>query len=301
MGKISVVILTHERLGELKECLDGIFSQSYKNYEIVIIDDSVNNETEMYIKSLNNPSINYEHRISNEGIGEKRRLAYLKTTGDYITFIDDDDYFTRASFFSELVDVFKKNADVDYIVSDSRVLHENENSCKTHSLNLPRIIKASDYLRSFQFKYDKPASTLGLVVRKEITEKANFSNLHVMNDTAIYLWALVAARKVYHISKPIGNYRMHNNNMSKNVKAELILDQLKEKKRIYSAAKSMLRKPKKLWLYRQVLITTKYFAHGGDGDEDGVRAVMKYLRKEIGLPVYFYMKLVYWKKNHAHR
>lgn len=73
----------------LKLCLQSIFDQTEKDWEIIIIDQSDDDQTERYIKSLNVPNIVYKH-VNVKGLSKARNEALKLVSGEYFALIDDD-------------------------------------------------------------------------------------------------------------------------------------------------------------------------------------------------------------------
>jgi len=84
---ISIIIPTYNRRNDLKKCLDTIKNQSYKNHEIIIVDDGSTDGTEDLIK--NYPKIKY-FKQNNKGPGAARNLGIKYAKGDIVAFTDDD-------------------------------------------------------------------------------------------------------------------------------------------------------------------------------------------------------------------
>ncbi len=87
--KVSICIPTYNRKEYLKETLDSILAQTYKNYEIVIVDDGSTDSTAEMIKNLDFP-VTY-HWQKNAGDAAARNKLIQLAKGDYISFIDSDD------------------------------------------------------------------------------------------------------------------------------------------------------------------------------------------------------------------
>lgn len=91
MPKVSVIIPTYNRDKELKKCIDSLIRQTYTNIEIIIVDDGSKDNTEEVVNKINDKRIKYYKR-TNHGIGNSRNFGIKESTGEYITFIDSDDY-----------------------------------------------------------------------------------------------------------------------------------------------------------------------------------------------------------------
>lgn len=91
---VSVCITTYNRKNFLPQTLNSVLNQTYKNLEIIIVDDFSNDGTETLVE---NNLINIDKRIKyirhqkNRGLAASRNSAILNSKGDYFTFCDDDD------------------------------------------------------------------------------------------------------------------------------------------------------------------------------------------------------------------
>lgn len=91
MPLVSAVLVTHNRLGLLKEALRSIREQSYDNIEIIVVDDASDDGTAEYLQSLDNivtVLIDSEH---SRGGNYARNCGIMAAHGDFIAFLDDDD------------------------------------------------------------------------------------------------------------------------------------------------------------------------------------------------------------------
>lgn len=92
---VSVYIPTHNRCHLLRRAVESVFKQSYKNIELLIVDDASSDDTCHYLDSLNHPSINiykFKHEVA-QGACVARNLAIKHAKGKFITGLDDDDEF----------------------------------------------------------------------------------------------------------------------------------------------------------------------------------------------------------------
>jgi len=88
--KFSVVITTYNRLNLLKRAIDSALNQTIK-CEVVVADDCSSDDTQTYLKSLGN-SVVYHRNEVNQGHAATVNAGVAKATGDWIKFLDDDDY-----------------------------------------------------------------------------------------------------------------------------------------------------------------------------------------------------------------
>jgi glycosyltransferase involved in cell wall biosynthesis len=128
--KVSIIIPVYNASKHLSLCLDSIVSQTYKNLEIVAVDDK---STDKSINLLNKYKRMYKNLTiialkHNKGVGHARNIGIEAAKGDYLFFIDSDDFIERDAI-SKMVDIaLKYKADVVdterllWYKKDSRVL-----------------------------------------------------------------------------------------------------------------------------------------------------------------------------------
>ena len=94
---ISVYIPTHNRSEMLKRAVSSVLEQTYKNIEIIICDDGSSDNTAKVVASLQekNPNIKYLKNEVPKGACAARNLGIFAAQGEFITWLDDDDEFTK--------------------------------------------------------------------------------------------------------------------------------------------------------------------------------------------------------------
>lgn len=91
MPLVSVIVPVYNTSMYLKKCLDSLVSQTLSNIEIIVINDGSTDNSEEIIKSYSDSRIVYIKK-KNEGIGKTRNLGIQQAHGEYLMFIDSDDY-----------------------------------------------------------------------------------------------------------------------------------------------------------------------------------------------------------------
>ena len=114
--KISVVIPVYNAEKYLSRCLDSVINQTYDNWEVIAIDDGSQDSSYTILSqySLNDKRFKVFSQ-KNQGPGYTRNIAISKAIGDYIVFLDADDYI-NFDYFSDLIDCVEENkSDVVFI------------------------------------------------------------------------------------------------------------------------------------------------------------------------------------------
>ena len=90
---ISIIIPTYNRKSDLIRAIDSVISQSYTNWEIIIVDNNSEDGTIDYINSINNPKIKLILVNNNGLIAYSRNKGIEISNGEYIAFLDSDDWW----------------------------------------------------------------------------------------------------------------------------------------------------------------------------------------------------------------
>ena len=129
MKKISIIISVYNEENYLKRCLDSVISQSYKNLEIIIVDDgSTDNSLNICLEyQKNDKRIKVIHQ-ENKGLCASRNNGLSNATGDYIWFIDGDDFIEENSL--EVIKPYLNNYDIIVFnyneVRDNKLIKMND-------------------------------------------------------------------------------------------------------------------------------------------------------------------------------
>lgn len=91
MKKVSLIVPVYNSEKYLRKCLDSLVNQTLKDIEIILINDGSKDTSEEIIKEFNDKRIKYISR-ENKGVGKSRNEGIELATGEYIAFVDSDDY-----------------------------------------------------------------------------------------------------------------------------------------------------------------------------------------------------------------
>ena len=90
---VSIIIPTYNRAEDLKRALQSVFDQTFTDWEVLVVDNHSIDETDSIIKSFNDPKIKL-FKIHNAGvIAASRNLGLQHALGEYIAFLDSDDWW----------------------------------------------------------------------------------------------------------------------------------------------------------------------------------------------------------------
>lgn len=132
MYKVSIVVPVYNVEKYLNRCLNSLVHQDYKNIEIIIVNDGSPDNSQKIIEKFQekHSDIIKTFKKKNEGLSEARNFGLKKATGDYIIFIDSDDYI-ETNMISKMINcAYKDNSDI--VVCNIYDEYENEKVTKIY-------------------------------------------------------------------------------------------------------------------------------------------------------------------------
>lgn len=211
MPKISVIIPVYNVEKFLRECLDSIVNQVFQDIEIICVDDqSTDNSLEIlqeYARKDKRIIILQNER--NHGLAYTRNVGLKKATGDYILFVDSDDYIEK-----NLLEIVAKKADgFDIVCFDYRKQDELYAGMDGHSYVVP---DGEYYEKDFFIEAVNSNSIIysawSKLYSREFLDVNNirFTDNLFYEDILFCFQCLTKAKKVYSIGKKLYIYRIRS-------------------------------------------------------------------------------------------
>ncbi len=126
MKKVSVIIPVYNDEGLIRRCIESLLRQSYKDTELIIVDDGSDDSTEIICRKFadKNNSVIY-HRMKHKGVSSVRNYGLSVCSGDYVMFVDSDDYAAN-DLIEKMVNGLEEYGDCDMCMcSYMRVIYNN--------------------------------------------------------------------------------------------------------------------------------------------------------------------------------
>lgn len=126
--KISIIIPVYNSEKFLNKCLDSIVNQTFKDFEVIIIDDGSTDSSIKIIEKFCSENNNfYFQRQSHSGQGTARNLGIQKARGDFLSFIDSDDFIHKN--FLQTLYLTAKNNNADIVCCGTKLYYPQYNLC----------------------------------------------------------------------------------------------------------------------------------------------------------------------------
>jgi len=234
--KFSIIIPTHNRAHLIQETIDSVLAQTYTDFEIVIVDDGSNDDTEKIINSYGNHVIDY---IKLKRIGKLsvlRNHGMQRATGDFITFLDSDDILDPDKLLT-VHNIFVKNPEINLVIHNLSIFNNNgivNDKVYSHTHSFKRNI-LKELLKNKFLPYSS------YVFRKTILKDIGLINENLNDGQHDFLTRLVAVHSVYFEPTSLIKLREHSDSMSESMSDEIF------EKYILGALEEYLVTLKHLW------------------------------------------------------
>ena len=216
---VSIIMTCHNGEFFLQEAVKSILNQVYSNWELIFYDNNSNDKSETIIKSFQDKRIKYFRSNELVNLGTIRKLAFGKCEGEFISFLDVDDYWTEFKLQKQ-IEKFEINENIDVLYSNYfRVKNKEIEEIKNF---LHRGHCQSQIIYSYINKSPLTA-WLTLMIKKSAIDKLEYSfdkNTHIASDFDLII-RLSSYCYFDYSNECLGYYRLHQNNESKSKKKEI--------------------------------------------------------------------------------
>ena len=210
--KISVILTIYKVEKYLDECLESVVNQTYKNLEIILVDDgSPDNCPKLCDEwAKKDDRIKVIHK-KNGGVASARNVGIRAATGKYLSFIDSDDYVERNLYEIAIEKLKENNAQIfvfgrSYLYGDK--IEKNNNANEELVMNTE---EALDKMNMFQY-YD--VAPWDKVYETKLFDGIEFPLGKLCEDWYIIYKIIAKAEKVVYNSMPLYVYRQRANSIT---------------------------------------------------------------------------------------
>lgn len=235
-NKISVVIPAYNVGIYIDECIKSILNQTYKNYEVIIVNDGSTDNT---LKVCNKYKENANIKIitqKNKGVSIARNRGIDEATGKYIVFVDPDDIVSK--YYLETLSKNVKDDNVDMVVcgytTDISLIYKNINNSDI----IKRIYTGEQFLEMLIDNNFKECYIWNKIYKKSILTNNSVyfpENISVWEDMSFLVEYIRKTNNIYIVEDKLYFYRIRENSVV-NTKETLkkITDKLNVIKKIYN-------------------------------------------------------------------
>lgn len=164
---LSIIVPAYNVDKYINKCLDSLLDQTYDDYEIVVINDGSSDRTNEIIKNDYTGKVTYINKENNTGLSDTRNFGMRYANGEYIIFVDGDDY-VESNCVEKIKEEINKNPQIDVLYT-GHYKEKNGNCVKYRGFasESNKIWKADDFLISELGKRKFPVPACFAVYRKD--------------------------------------------------------------------------------------------------------------------------------------
>ena len=221
--KYSIIIPVYNVEKYLDKCLDSISKQTYKNFEVIIVNDgSPDNSQKIIDKYLKKDKRFKGYIKDNGGLSDARNYGIKYVTGDYILFIDSDDFIEK-ELLSNINNVIttKKYDLVRFSLSTTK---ENGEKIKTyhHEDKINKLQENEKICELLKEEFVEPAWLYAYNATFFKKNKFKYPKGRIHEDFGLYLLILSKAKTIFFLDYPGYNYVQRENSIMSNNQYEKI-------------------------------------------------------------------------------
>ncbi len=162
---ISIIMPTFNRGHLVKKAISSVFSQTYKNWELIIVDDASSDETSILLNGYEDPRIKYIRNQKNRGANYCRNLGVKIAKGKYLTFLDSDNYWENNKLEIQLKRIAATQEDVGFVFCKQMVYEDGKAKLIPQEDDLENDLNHIMYWRNI-------VDTNTVLMKRECFEKA---------------------------------------------------------------------------------------------------------------------------------
>ncbi len=216
--KISIIIPCYNCNNKISKCLISLEKQTYKNFEAIFIDDCSTDNTYSFLvnycqkKSLQTQLLKNEINLG-PSLTRKKGIGYAM--GEYIAFIDSDDWMESEMLELLIKSINEYNSDIAFC--DYYVVNQKGKKMIRHIGN-KKLIK--DNSNKIVLNVDSLACQL---IKKSLFLNVEFPDIRNGEDMAIIPQLFAASKSVSYVDQPLYNYQYSNNSLSNQFTENLVV------------------------------------------------------------------------------
>ncbi len=214
--KISIIVPIYNVEKELERCVESLIHQSYNNIEIILVDDGSTDRSSLicdeYRKKDNRIKVIHK---KNGGLSDARNVGIENSTGEYLMFVDSDDYILYDAcekFINQLED------SVDIIVGECKMIYEcGKNKYQKHtSLNEKKIYSSKEYIiKSINNNEFYAPVCFNMYRRKFVVDNSLYFHKGIYHEDMEYLLKTsLCAKKIKCLKYEFYQYVVRNNSIN---------------------------------------------------------------------------------------
>lgn len=211
---VTIIVPAYNHSRFITECINSIVNQTYKNLQIIVIDDASTDSTPDLIKHLSS-IYNFQYILNEKNLGHIKVInsaLNIHAKGKYVCLLASDDYFSQDKI-EQQVNIMELNENITVCTGNAICIDMNSNPILPISNSL--FFKEREIVFEELFM-ENTIPALTAMIRRDIYKKIGFYNENIITeDWYCWLRILNNGGKIYHYNKIWGFYRVLQTSLSK--------------------------------------------------------------------------------------
>ena len=209
MPKVSIIVPVYNVGKFLPKCLDSLVNQTLKGIEIIIVNDGSTDNSQAIIDTYaaNYPEMIKAYTKKNGGLSDARNFGMKKATGDFLGFVDSDDFVDLTMFEKLYTRAVTTDSDVVVCAHDGVYLN-NKNAIKRSKpfpIENTKVFGADIYTSPEILEHAK-SFAWNKIYKREVINGFEFPKGQLFEDSAVVYNILACAKKVECVNEPLYFY-----------------------------------------------------------------------------------------------
>lgn len=212
--KVSVVMPTYNRGEDIKESIGSVLDQTFKDFELLVINDGGSDEVKKIVDSYDSAKIKYFKLDKNSGLSAALNEGILRAKGEYIAYLDDDDIY-YPNHLERLTTFIEENNYHDAVYSNAwRCYGERKDNKFVEISRKLYHLRPKEFDRNTLFQ-NNYISTLNILHKKSCFNVVGLFNEDLIQLMDWEMWMRFSKNFNFHqLNEITGEYRWHDNNMT---------------------------------------------------------------------------------------
>lgn len=208
---VSVIIPVYNSEEYLDQCLTSVIKQTYKNIEIILIDDGSSDRSLEIIEGHAKADARVKIlRKKNGGVASARNCGVKHSSGKYIAFVDSDD-FLDDNYISHMIKVAEKDR-VDVVQCNYRIAFGKQIK-KPDQVERKKEFTKDESVKSMLYQAEISSALWGKIIKRELFEGVSFPEGKVHEDLYALYYVLKKTEKTIILGEYLYNYRLRQNSL----------------------------------------------------------------------------------------
>lgn len=212
--KISVIVASYNYQDFIKETLDSLMAQTYKNFEVIVVDDGSRdnslNVIKEYIEKYDNIFLYTHENNMNQGLSKTIQLALTKSSGVYIAFCESDDYWTP-NHLEEKIKIINTHPNTPFILNYLHLVGSPTKQVESYIQDCEKSHRRNSYkLKILKNSFNNIPTFSCVMIKKSILVELDFNSFIIPPWLDWWLWRQVLAKyPMYVLDKHLTYWRIH--------------------------------------------------------------------------------------------